>query len=106
VSSSWTEASKCPADGAQGVKSGESRGNDGSRLITVICPENRCHYHEMGWIVQIRRDGSIPDPIDPKTREKNYPAVQADIQRSRRIRDNLERQLGVETKPGGEIRTR
>jgi len=107
MSSSWAEASKCPRDGSQGAIASERAGTGqlrGSKLITLICPETRCGFHEDGWVVQIRPDNTIPDPQAPRTREKQFYFGANERIKARRIREQLDAQVERETQAGTEVK--
>jgi hypothetical protein len=57
----------------------------------------------MGWVVQILPDNTIPDPIDPTTREKQYSFTTNDKIRRRKVLAGLEEQVQRELKAGTEI---
>lgn len=102
MSTSWDEASKCPADGSTGRVVNRRR-EGRSQLVTLACTNTRCAYHEDGWVVQIRPDNTIPDPIDPNTREKRFAPTSMAHARRRMVLDALEEQIASETSPGGEV---
>jgi hypothetical protein len=103
VSTTWDEASKCPEDESTGkVVSRKQQGRAG-QLVTLECQLTRCQYHDMGWVILVRPDGTIPDKVEPSQREKtDFDAV---LYRQRRARyiEALERQASEETKPGAEV---
>jgi hypothetical protein len=110
VSTSWDEAAKCPEDGSTGKVTGERalpRSEGGGKLVTLACLLNRCTYSEesgMGWAVQVRADNTIPDKVDPATREKYLPKASMPESRKQVIRDALAQQVEDEMKAGTEIR--
>jgi hypothetical protein len=66
----WDEASRCPRDGQYTGKvvSRKPMGLAG-QLVTLECPEDNCPYHDIGWTVQVRRDGTIPEPTMDRPKE-------------------------------------
>jgi hypothetical protein len=106
MATTWDEASKCPRDGQFTGKVIQRRNlREGGQLITLECPEDNCEYSTTGWVVQTRPDGSIPDPIDPNTRDKNYAPTSMSHQRRRMVLDALEEQAAAEQRPGTEVRS-
>ena len=106
MSSTWAEASKCPRDGAQGSIESERNGSGamrGSKMVTVICPNTRCSFHDVGWVVQIRPDNTIPDPQVVEQRPQQFRFGASERIKARAIRDQLESQVARETKAGTEI---
>jgi hypothetical protein len=105
VSATWEDASKCPRDGqfTGKVVSRKSLGRDG-QLVTLECPEDNCPYHANGWIVQLRADGSIPDPVAAESRERRFLPTPSSSTRKRIVMDALEEQVALEQSKGGEVR--
>jgi len=104
MSATWEEASRCPRDGQfQGKVTSRKPVQGGGQLITLICPEDNCKYHEMGWIVQTRSDGSIPDVTPPDQREKFFPRTSMSSARKQMVHDALARQVELEQRPGHEV---
>jgi hypothetical protein len=104
MSSTWEEASKCPRDGAYTGKVINRRRIPEGQLVTLECPEDNCPYHTDGWIVQLRPDGSIPDPTPAEQREKRFAPTSSSSTRKRLVLDALEEQIALEQKAGGEVR--
>jgi len=105
VSTSWDEASRCPRDGQyQGKVVKRAPQREGGQLITLECPETNCEYHTSGWIVQTRADGSIPDKIDPRTRERRFAPTPMAHARRRAVLDALEEQVASEQRAGSEVK--
>jgi hypothetical protein len=106
MSTTWEEASKCPRDGAYTGRVVNRKRVPEGQLVTLVCPEDNCMYHEMGWVVTIRPDNTIPDKIDPRTRERQFPTMFMSNTRRDEVLAALERQNRTETTPGGEVRGR
>jgi hypothetical protein len=107
MSTSWDEASACPADGLTGKVTSRKqipRLEGGGQMITLSCPNERCEYNGLGWIVQTRADGSIPDKVDPTTRDKNFSKSRISWEEKQRMRDLVAMQVEAEQRPGYEIR--
>jgi hypothetical protein len=73
----------------------------GSKIVTLECVETVCPIGT--WIVQIRPDGTIPEPTTD--RDKQYaPLENWQLDRGKTMVENiLERQLEAEQKRGAEI---
>lgn len=106
MSTSWDEASSCPNDGSPGKVEHRRPQPGGGQLVTLTCNQTRCQYHKDGWVVQIRPDNTIPDKIDPRTREKAAPAYHFSNTRRDNILAALEQQTRAEQKPGTEVPNR
>lgn len=67
------EARRCPTCGelgqAVGVRPMESMRQ--GKLHVFRCQNTRCMKHDRDWLVQVRPDGTIPEPS--KNREKSFP---------------------------------
>jgi len=79
-------------------------GTNGGQLVTLTCPNERCEFHEVGWTVQVRPDGTIPDAVAPGEREKNFVSQPGARARGQRIRELLAEQVELELRGDGEIR--
>jgi hypothetical protein len=108
MSTTWEEASACPADGTTGKIVGEVQVKrtgpfdpPQGKLVTLECQQTRCSYHVMGWTVQVRPDGTVPDKV--VNREKQFPKAQLTEARKQMLRD-LAAQVAEEQKPGVEVR--
>lgn len=99
MSTTWEEASSCPRDGAFTGQVVKRKATQEGQLVTLICPEDNCSYHVDGWVVLIRHDGSIPDKIDPRTREKQFAPLNLRPERQEQVLADLERQIAQETRP-------
>jgi len=103
MSTTWEEASACPDDGTPGKVASRKPVPGGGQVVTVTCNQTRCQYHRDGWLVSIRPDNTIPDKIDPRTRENVMPALITTNTRRDQILAELEAQTRNEQKPGFEI---
>jgi hypothetical protein len=75
----------------------------GGQLVTLECQQTRCSFHNLGWVVTIRPDNTIPDKIDPRTRESNIPKMRLSQERQTKILEGLAAQVATEQSPGGEV---
>lgn len=104
LSSTWEEASSCPEDGTPGKVQNRRPAPGGGQTVTLICNMTRCPYHSDGWVVSIRPDNTIPDKIDPRTRDKEFTPLQFSNTRRDNVLAALGQQLTNEQKPGAEVR--
>jgi len=103
MSTTWEEASLCPRDGAFTGKVISQRNVKGEGTIyTLVCPESNCSFHDMGWIVQKRPDGTIPDPQTDRSRPRQFKNTMTEAAKQQ-VRDALAQQVAAEQKPGYEI---
>lgn len=42
-------------------------------MVMYKCMNEHCRWYNTGWPIQINPDGTVPDPIDNREREKSYP---------------------------------
>ena len=104
MSTTWEEASRCPRDGQyQGKVVNRKTIHGGGQLLTLQCPEDNCSFHEDGWIVQTRPDGTIPDKMDPRDRDKRFYKTSMSSARKQMVTDALARQVELEQRPGSEV---
>lgn len=102
---SFDEASKCPKcglTGDQGRVNSVARSRD--RLIQMTCKNVRCKWYESSWSVQVRPDGSVPDP-DTRPRQKDFPERVGGFEIARSM-ERLEAELEASKNPGAEIKRR
>jgi len=109
VSISWDEASQCPRDGLTGKVESRRRipkgaAEVGGQLVTLTCPGTNCEYNGIGWTVQLRPDGTIPEPVERGQRERSFPVLPGSATRAQAVRDALAEQVELEQRGGGEIR--
>jgi hypothetical protein len=105
MTTSWDEASRCPrGDGFTGKVESRKALPSGGQMVTLVCPGDNCEYHEMGWVVQIRPDNTIPDKLDVNTRERSFAPTAVSHQRRAQVMRALEEQAASEMKPGTEVR--
>ncbi len=76
MATSWEVANKCPVCGLPGAEaSTQHLGYDG-KLLTMACQSSLCATMNNGvsvlWMIQIRADGTIPDPQDHSGAPKEY----------------------------------
>lgn len=99
------QANKCPDCGSTGEEiSSQSIGFDG-KLVQLACKNAVCKYNNNDvnviWMVQVRQDGTIPDPQSTRSRpveyssefEREYKAAEAYVKGL----------LDASTKPQGEV---
>lgn len=102
----WDEASRCPRDGTQGKivferAAKDALGHVNGVLKTLECGLESCEYSKTGWLVQVRPDGTIPDP--PEKRDKFFQSRISEANKQA-IRDMLAAQAEAELRPGAEVR--
>lgn len=94
--STFEEAKRCPTCTEPGdVESRKPfRGTERylGTLWVFICKNERCPRYERTWVVQVRPDGTIPEPT--LHREKNFPMYdkghhQANVAKARASVDDL-----------------
>ena len=99
MTTSWEDARRCPECEEAGQELSRKPGTQsmrGSSIVTLECPK------EHTWIVQIRPDGTIPDPVKPEDREHYFPKMPGwRKERGRDIIQNIEEDLRRQTQPGG-----
>jgi hypothetical protein len=103
MSTTWDEASRCPRHELTGIEQSSKPmkgGVQGGQLITLTCPQEECEYYDVGWIVQIRPDGTIPDAAT--SHDKSFEAMPGwRAERGRDIVQNLQEELRLSQRPGG-----
>jgi hypothetical protein len=106
MSASWEEARRCPGDGSPGEvvsKTPAKRGSGlppGTQFVTLQCKNNRCAYNETPYIVQIRPDGTIPDPT--LQRDKSFvPLTVFDRDKGKTVIENLQEELELQRRASG-----
>ena len=104
MSTTWEEASQCPNDGTPGRVASRKGVPGGGQLVTLMCNQTRCQYHTDGWIVSVRPDNTIPDRIDPRTRERQFPDFNFSNTRRDQVLEALGQQTVNEQKSGTEVR--
>ena len=103
MTATWDEASACPADETPGKVMRRQPQQGGGQLVTLTCNQTRCPYHTDGWVVQVRPDNTIPDKIDPRTREKQFTPLQFNSMRREATLAALAEQARSEQRPGYEV---
>jgi hypothetical protein len=66
-------------------------------------PEHSCPWYNTSWSVQVNPDGSIPPPQNHRGQPKKYGDLVTPEQ-TKRLVDNLQRQLDAEVEENSEIR--
>lgn len=90
-------ARRCPRCEQPGVEEKRTPQSKGGMTITYGCKNDRCRwFNQPGWVVDVRPDGTIPDPNRHRT--KAFPKMPDYTERMREIAD---RQLNAETDLGG-----
>lgn len=95
-------ARRCPRCEQPGVEAKRRSQRNGGMRYEFECKNERCRwYNQPGWVVDVRPDGSIPDPDRP--RSKMFPQM-PDF--TDRIRESVDNQLARELEPGTEVKRR
>jgi hypothetical protein len=108
----YEEARKCPKCGHPGnvrVKQDAPPAahlERGTQIHQVFCENQICPWYNTPWLIQVNPDGTIPPPQNHTGADKVYVNFEGHDDLARRITEAIEHQIGVETKPGGEIRGR
>jgi len=93
------EASHCPRCGEVGIQGNVRLLGARGKLIQFDCRNTRCKwYNQPGWSVQVRKDGTVPDP--DTTPRGNFPALDNEV--GKRMVENLEGLLLESEKQGRE----
>lgn len=59
---SYEKAKSCPICGEYGILEATNPGpRFGSKVETYLCDNQLCRWYKTGWVVQLNKDGSIPD---------------------------------------------
>jgi len=92
----FDEARRCPSCAELGQPAGirPTENRRQGKLHIFKCQNERCEKFDRDWVVQVRPDGTIPDPI--LNREKSFPqergVARARIERAREALDRLNQQ--------------
>lgn len=90
-------ARRCPRCEQPGVEVNKKSLRGGGTSFTFGCRNERCRwFNQPGWVVDVRPDGTLPDPH--RHRNKAFPKM-PDL--TERMRDSVDRQLERELGPGG-----
>lgn len=90
-------ARRCPKCEQPGVEENRRHMRGGGMSITFGCHNERCRwYGQPGWVVDVRPDGTLPDP--DRHRSKAFPKM-PDF--TDRMRETVDKQLERELGPGG-----
>ncbi len=101
----WEQANKCPECKSAGKEiSSQPIGFDG-KLVQLACENPFCKYSNNDvsviWMVQVRPDGTIPDPQSTRSRPVEY---SSEFEReSKAANDYVRGLLDASTKPQGEV---
>jgi hypothetical protein len=73
---SWEEARRCPRCGTAGVEVGQQSDGGGGKIKVLECHNEACSWGETHerFMVQIRHDGTIPDP-EESAGQRAFPAA-------------------------------
>lgn len=99
----YEEAKRCPKCQQPGDKVSEhSAGPEfkpGTKAHIIMCRNELCRWYDTTWVVQVRPDGTVPDP-QILNRQKNYPDMPVDQEV---LDEYLQSELDAQRHPGGEI---
>ena len=91
------EARRCPKCEQPGVENNRRPIRGGGTSIEFGCRNERCRwYNQPGWIVDVRPDGTLPNP--DRHRSKAFPKM-PDL--TARMQESVDRQIERELGPGG-----
>jgi hypothetical protein len=90
------EAKRCPKCSEPG-KSVDVKQDRKGKLYVFGCENSRCRWYQTTWTVEVRPDGSIPEP---RQHVKQFHAIP---DRTDQVRENIDKQIGAELK-SGEVR--
>lgn len=79
----FEERKRCPKCGTPGRESRMEKLRNESRLYTIMCVKEDCKWFDTGWVVQVMKDGSIPER---QPQEKDYPEMPTHV-RNQAMRD-------------------
>jgi hypothetical protein len=68
----FDEAKRCPICKEVGNLTHTANGDAGSKIHTFTCQKSSCKWFNTGWLVQVLRDGTIPER--PKG-ESEFPSL-------------------------------
>jgi len=89
-------ARRCPRCQELGVEENRKPQRGGGTTLTFGCRNERCRwYKQPGWVVDVRPDGTLPDPN--RHRNKVFPKM-PDF--TSRMQESVDRQIEAETGPG------
>lgn len=90
-------AKRCPKCQEPGHQRHVERLRDGGKVFGLECKNQVCPWYDTGWVVQVDKDGEIPDRMD----KPRAPTVHANIsdEELERFRESVRR-----TPREGEVR--
>ena len=98
----WEDARRCPACNTPGKETGNIPAPSGNgKLVTLHCVNNQCKDKLIPWYVQVRSDGTIPDPTVHKRENVILDQAMHNPGLAQQIRDALTLQNEMTMKPGG-----
>ena len=98
----WEDARRCPACNTPGKETGKIPAPSGNgNLITLHCVNSQCKDKLIPWYVQVRSDGTIPDPTVHKRENVILDQAMHNPGLAQQIRDALTLQNEMTMKPGG-----
>lgn len=94
----FDQARRCPTcqelGRASGTRPADTKNRRAGTLHIFRCENTRCKRYDRDWLVQVRADGTIPDPTTD--REKSFPlergTARERIEKARASVDKLVRQ--------------
>lgn len=99
----WEEARRCPKCEEAGQEAGVRHlPRAQGRLVRLMCPNPKCKWFKTYWSVQVRPDGSVPDP-DTRPRSEGTVILPSD-EDVERIQRNAQATLEGSLRPGTELR--
>jgi hypothetical protein len=100
LDTTFDQARRCPICDEPGKEKGTRPGPRGSTFHEIVCVNSRCRWFGSDpYIIQVRADGTIPEPT--LDRQKSFPKV---ADRTDAVQANLERLYQQTTTPGSETR--
>lgn len=101
---SWDEAKRCPRCNKPGAEAGQKSDGGGGKLKFLECQNDQCVWFEEKWVVQVRADGTIPDPSESAGQRAFPPqdnAVFGSDDQFEQVREALRASQNQMQKPGG-----
>ena len=100
--SDWEVARRCPACNVPGHETGKRPAPSGDgNLIELHCKNTACPEINLPWYVQVRSDGTIPEPTVHKKENVIIDQAMHNPGLAQQIRDALTLQNEMTMKPGG-----
>ena len=99
---SWETAKRCPTCGSVGKEAAKRPAPSGNGfMLTLRCSNKTCSDQSVPWYVQVRSDGTIPEPHKHTAHTASIDRGMVNPQLAQQIRDALQMSLDISTKPGG-----